>query len=84
MSLEHSPERGALGAAPKRRLFDPEETSKHLRVARQTLAKWRSAGGGPRFVRIGNRIFYDVADLDAFIAARRFGSTSEADQATVA
>ena len=52
MSLERSPERGA---APKhRRLFDPE-TSAYLRVARQTLAKWRSQGGGPRFVRIGRQ-----------------------------
>jgi hypothetical protein len=82
LSLEHSPERGA---APKhRRLFDPEETSAYLRMARQTLAKWRSQGGGPRFVRIGGRIFYDVTDLDAFIAARKFGSTAEADKAAVA
>ena len=88
MSLEHSPERGA---APKhRRLFDPEETSAYLRVARQTLAKWRFQGGGPRFVRISGgaqcrgRIFYDLADLDAFIADRKFGSTAEADQAGVA
>jgi Helix-turn-helix domain len=81
MSLEHSPERGA---APKhRRLFDPEETSAYLRVARQTLAKWRSQGG-PRFVRIGGRIFYDSADLETFIAARKFGSTAEADQAALA
>jgi hypothetical protein len=80
MSLEHSPERGAP-AFKHRRLFDPEETSAYLRIAKQTLAKWRSAGGGPRFVRIGGRIFYDVADLDAFIAARKFQSTAEADQA---
>ena len=85
MSLEHSPERSALGAAPRRRrLFAPEETSAYLRVARQTLAKWRSAGGGPRFVRIGGRIFYDAADLETFIADRKFGSTAEADQAAVA
>jgi hypothetical protein len=48
------------------------------------LAKWRSAGGGPRFVRIGGRIFYDAADLETFIADRKFGSTAEADQAAVA
>jgi hypothetical protein len=83
MSLEHSPERGQP-AVKHRRLFDPEETSAYLRIATQTLAKWRSAGGGPRFVRIGGRIFYDIADLEIFIAARKFGSTAEADQAALA
>jgi Helix-turn-helix domain len=82
MSLEHSPERGAPSAASKRRrLFDPAEASDYLRVARQTLARWRCYGIGPQFVRIGGRIFYDPADLDAFIAANTFHSTAEADQA---
>ena len=49
--------------------------------ARQTLARWRCYGIGPPFVRIGGRIFYDSADLDAFIAANKFHSTAEADQA---
>jgi hypothetical protein len=63
------------------RLFDPEEASAYLRVAKQTMARWRCYGLGPRFVRIGGRIFYDASDLDAFIAARKFQSTAEADQA---
>ena len=74
--MEYSPTRGA-----PRRLFDPQEASDYLRMARQTLARWRCQGLGPRFVRIGGRIFYDVADLNAFIAVRKFQSTSEADQA---
>ena len=80
----------ALSRAPvvavskQRRLFDPEEASDYLRLARQTLARWRCYGIGPPFVRIGGRIFYDPADLDAFIAARKFGSTAEADQAALA
>ena len=64
-----------------RRLFDPQEASAYLRIAKQTLARWRCYGLGPRFVRIGGRIFYDPADLDAFIAANKFHSTAEADQA---
>ena len=62
------------------RLFDPHEASAYLRIAKQTLARWRCYGLGPRFVRIGGRIFYDIADLDAFIAANKFHSTAEADQ----
>jgi Helix-turn-helix domain len=76
MSLEHSPERHS--AAFKRRLFDPEEAADYLRVAKQTLARWRCYGLGPRFVRIGGRIFYDPADLDTFIAANKFRSTAVA------
>jgi hypothetical protein len=78
VSIEHSPARASV--AP-RRLFDPQEASDYLRMAKQTLARWRCYGLGPRFVRIGGRIFYDVADLDAFITARKFQSTAEADQA---
>ena len=82
MSLEHSPERSAPGV--RKRLLDPQEASEYLRIAKQTLARWRCYGLGPCFVRIGGRIFYDMADLDAFIAARKFRSTAEADQAAVA
>jgi hypothetical protein len=63
------------------RLFAPQEASAYLRIAKQTLARWRCYGQGPSFVRIGGRIFYDRADLDAFIAANKFRSTAEADQA---
>jgi len=81
MKLEHSPERGApVAASNQRRLLGPDEASDYLRMARQTLARWRCYGLGPRFVRIGGRIFYDASDLDAFIAARKFQSTAEADQ----
>jgi hypothetical protein len=84
MRFEHSPEHAVPNAAFKqRRLFNPEEASDYLRVARQTLARWRCYGFGPHFVRVGGRIFYDPADLDAFIAANKFHSTSAADQAVL-
>jgi Helix-turn-helix domain len=63
MSLKHSPQRSVAEAAPKR-LFDPQEASDYLRIAKQTLARWRCYGLGPRFVRIGGRIFYDASDLE--------------------
>lgn len=36
-------------------------------LSTQTMANWRSAGKGPRFVRLGARIVYRVADLDAYL-----------------
>jgi len=37
----------------------------------QTLASQRSKGVGPNYIKLGRRILYDVADLDAYIDARR-------------
>lgn len=35
----------------------------------KTLANWASVSHGPRAMRIGNRVFYRFADLEAFVAA---------------
>ena len=80
MSLEHAPHRSTRADALESRLLDPHEASDYLRMARQTLARWRCHGLGPRFVRIGGRIFYDRSDLDRFITENKFGSTAEAEQ----
>ncbi len=45
-----------------------------LKVA--TLRRWRWAGRGPRFLKIGGAVRYDLADLEAFIVASRRHSTS--------
>ncbi len=36
----------------------------------KTLANWRSQGKGPKFIRVGGRIFYFQNDLDSFIRAK--------------
>ncbi len=46
-----------------------------LKVA--TLRRWRWAGKGPRFLKIGGAVRYDPADLEAFISAARRISTSD-------
>jgi hypothetical protein len=32
---------------------------------------WRGQGKGPAFIRVGHKVFYDPADVDAWIAAGR-------------
>jgi hypothetical protein len=65
--------------APARRLMPPDAAATYLGgIAKQTLAKWRCLGGGPEFVRVGSRIFYEQSALDAWLDARRHSSTSEA------
>nr|WP_124714286.1 helix-turn-helix domain-containing protein [Mycolicibacterium nivoides] len=36
-----------------------------------TLRYWRYAGTGPRSYRLGRHTFYDVADLDAWVAEQK-------------
>lgn len=43
-----------------------------------TLEVWRSRGRGPRFHRVGGRVFYAPADLDAFAAGTPVETTHAA------
>lgn len=54
----------------------PEAAGAQIGVTQGTLAKWRCAGTGPAFIRIGGRILYKQADLDAYLEARRVEPTS--------
>lgn len=42
------------------------DAAKFLGIAAGTLANWETHGSGPRSVRVGGRIFYYKADLEAF------------------
>ena len=42
-----------------------------------TFEKLRLTGGGPVYHKIGRRVVYRVADLDAWLAANRRRSTSD-------
>ena len=58
-------------------LLTPGEVAGTLRLARQTLARWRVEGVGPAFVKIGGRVAYGRADVEAWLAGRRVTSTSQ-------
>jgi len=60
-------------------LLTQREAATLLRLSERTLERLRVSGsGGPRFVRCGRRsIRYRQEDLDAYIASRVVGSTSE-------
>lgn len=45
------------------------EASQYLGVGVSTLDKMRMEGRGPRYVKLGGRVFYRPEDLDAYIAA---------------
>ena len=54
------------------------EAAAYLRVSKNYLDKLRVTGGGPEFFRLGRKkVVYHKAHLDAWMAARRYGSTTE-------
>ena len=58
--------------------------SRGIPVACQTLAKWASTGGGPRFVKFGRKPLYTLQSLDEWLATRlssEMRSTSEMEAA---
>ena len=67
------------------KLLTASETAEFLRVSEPTLARWRCAGGGPKFRRVGAkrnaRIVYALSTLQDWVASREFQSTTEADAA---
>lgn len=55
------------------RRLSEKEAAEYLGVVNhRTLQDWRTMRvGGPAYIKLGKRVAYDVADLDAFIAANR-------------
>ena len=60
-----------------RALLNETEAARILAMRVTTLRRWRWAGRGPRFIKVGAAVRYDPADLTAFIEAGRRTSTSD-------
>ena len=60
----------------REQLLDTARAADHLGLSPRTLEKWRTAGGGPPFVKLGRRVAYRQADLDAWVASQLRTSTS--------
>jgi hypothetical protein len=58
--------------------LDTDNAAQYLGLSLKTLAMMRSAGTGPKFVKLG-RVFYFLDDLQAWMADRpRVKSTAQA------
>lgn len=53
------------------------EAAKLLGISISTLAKMRLYGTGPGYSKLGRRVVYRLEELEAWIAANRYESTSE-------
>lgn len=56
------------------------EAADYLRLSSTYLNKMRVTGSGPTFVKLGRSVRYREADLEAWVAARCFVSTSAAQR----
>ena len=62
---------------PFETLLTTAETAEKLRIRRQTLEAWRMTGQGPKFIKMGRRVFYRLSDVETWITNRTVASTSE-------
>ncbi|MEO4042141.1 helix-turn-helix domain-containing protein [Hoeflea sp. CAU 1731] len=62
---------------PSLSIRSPRQAADYLGLSVSTLAKMRVYGRGPPFVKLGRRVGYTDPDLDEWLAANRFQSTSE-------
>lgn len=64
------------------RLVRTRAAAPYCGYAASTFEKLRCVGGGPRFVKRGRTVLYDLRDLDLWLASLpRYESTSEAAEA---
>ena len=60
---------GATATLPK--LFDGlvtrEELARHLGVSTDTLARWEGRGTGPTSIKVGRRVLYRAATVNAWL-----------------
>ncbi len=53
------------------RLVSTKELSRMWDMPESTLRYWRCAGIGPTYVKLGGRIKYDLADVEAYVRANK-------------
>lgn len=68
-------------------MLNNEAAAARIGVSPNTLKLWRHQGKGPPFIKFGTSkqsgVGYDTADIDAWKAARKFGSTSAYSEAAL-
>lgn len=58
-------------------LISAEAAARLLNISPSTLAKMRLSGTSPRYVKLGRRVAYKPADIEAWVEAQSFNSTAE-------
>ena len=46
--------------------LNQKELAERWTISHRTLERWRWAGEGPAYMKIGGRVVYGIADIEAF------------------
>lgn len=55
----------------------PQEVAVRLRTTVGTLSNWRIRGGGPRYIKLGRKVLYPLAEIEAFEQRQIRGATAQ-------
>jgi predicted DNA-binding transcriptional regulator AlpA len=69
--IHGDPASGSLHHNAKTALLLEEELEQRWRLSVRTLQRWRRAGIGPAYMRLGRRVAYRLSDVERFEAERR-------------
>lgn len=58
-------------------VMDQKETARLLLMTQRYLEGLRYKGGGPAYIRLGNRVAYRQQDVEEWLAGQRRTSTSD-------
>lgn len=53
------------------------EVADLLRISVRTLERYRVTGAGPSYVKVGRKVIYRAADIEAWALRNTYSSTSE-------
>lgn len=70
----------AVRKGAMRRLLDTRGAADFLTVGEATLRSWRVKRQGPRYLRLGGLVRYDVADLELWLDAQAVDAEDQHSQ----
>jgi len=57
--------------------LDTKAAAAYVGVSHRYLEQLRTAGGGPRFIKLARKILYDTSDLDRWLETKKQSSTAD-------
>lgn len=65
------------------KLLTEKQVEQEYGIKVRTLQKWRWAGGGIPYYKLGRSVRYKAADIEQYLAERRRVSTSDQSAETI-
>jgi excisionase family DNA binding protein len=73
-----------MAQTTRNRLLSTAEAASYCGSTKSTFEKLRVLGGSAAYIKLGRKVVYDPADLDAWLTEKRRRSTSDTSAAEAA